>query len=55
MTQGECEECMKDLDANHDGKISLEEFQSWWLTGRRGLSPFMRKMLGLKLKAVKLM
>jgi Ca2+-binding EF-hand superfamily protein len=27
-----------DIDLNLDGKISPEEFQLWWLSGRKGCS-----------------
>jgi calmodulin len=53
MDQAELEECLKDLDQNKDGKISLEEFQAWWLSGRQGLSGTMRRLLGYKLGALK--
>ncbi len=53
MDQAELEECMKDLDINKDNKISFDEFKAWWLSGKQGLSKFMRQMLGIKLKAVK--
>lgn len=53
MDAAELEECLKDLDQNKDGKISLEEFSSWWLSGRQGLSPWMRRLLGYKLNAIK--
>ena len=45
---------MKDLDINKDNKISFEEFSKWWLSGRQGLSPLMRRLLGFKLKTTKL-
>ena len=53
LDAAELEECMKDLDQNKDGKISYEEFSQWWLSGRQGLSGWMRKLLAFKLKAVK--
>lgn len=53
LDAAELEECMKDLDQNKDGKISYEEFSTWWLSGRQGLSGWMRKLLGFKLKALK--
>jgi hypothetical protein len=34
LDAAELEECLKDLDLNSDGKISLDEFQKWWLSGR---------------------
>jgi len=36
---------MIDLDRNKDGKISLDEFQSWWLTGRKGVTGTMSKLM----------
>lgn len=42
LDTAELEECMKDLDLNKDGKISLEEFTIWWLSGRQGLTGWMR-------------
>lgn len=44
---------MKDIDYNKDEKISLEEFSKWWLSGRQGLSQWMRRLLAFKLKTVK--
>lgn len=53
MDADELEECMKDLDINKDNKISFDEFSKWWLSGRQGLSPFMRRLLAFKLSTVK--
>jgi hypothetical protein len=53
MDAAELEECMKDLDQNKDGKISYEEFSAWWLSGRQGLSGWMRTLLSFKLKTMK--
>lgn len=53
LDAAELEECMKDLDLNKDNKISLDEFQKWWLSGRQGLSQWMRRLLAFKLKTVK--
>lgn len=53
LDAAELNECMKDLDANKDGKISFEEFQQWWLSGRQGLSVLMRKLLAFKIKTLK--
>lgn len=53
MDAAELEECMKDLDLNSDNKISYEEFSKWWLSGRQGLSTWMRNLLSFKLKTVK--
>lgn len=50
----EVDECMKDLDIDKDNRISLAEFAKWWLSGRQGLSPWMRRLLGSKLQALKL-
>jgi Ca2+-binding EF-hand superfamily protein len=38
MDDAEVDMCVKDLDSNRDGKISLAEFRDWWLSGRQGLS-----------------
>lgn len=54
MDQSELEECMKDLDINKDNKISYDEFKKWWLSGRQGLSNWMRRLLAFKLKSGKL-
>ncbi|CDW81584.1 ef hand family protein [Stylonychia lemnae] len=53
LDNAEVEECLKDLDLNSDGRISLDEFQKWWLSGRQGLSNLMRGLLAMKLKASK--
>lgn len=36
---------MLDLDRNGDGKISLDEFQTWWLTGRKGVTGTMSRLM----------
>lgn len=36
---------MLDLDRNKDGKISLDEFQSWWLAGRKGVTGTMSRLM----------
>lgn len=36
---------MMDLDRNKDGKISLEEFQLWWLGGRKGATGTMSRLM----------
>jgi len=36
---------MMDLDRNKDGKISLEEFNAWWLTGRKGVTGTMSRLM----------
>jgi hypothetical protein len=53
LDAAELESCMKDLDLNKDGKISLDEFTKWWLSGRQGLSNLMRKLLSFKIQALK--
>lgn len=53
MDDSEVEECMKDLDLNKDHQISFDEFKTWWLSGKQGLSPWMRRMLGYKLSTIK--
>ena len=44
---------MQDLDQNKDGKISYDEFKKWWLAGRQGLSPWMRRLLAFKIRTNK--
>jgi len=53
MDDSEVEEVMKDLDMNKDHKISFDEFKTWWLSGKQGLSLWMRRLLGYKLSTVK--
>jgi hypothetical protein len=53
LDAAELEECMKDLDLNKDNQISFDEFRKWWLSGRQGLSQWMRRLLAFKLKSVK--
>lgn len=50
MDDAELEECIKDLDTNKDGTISYKEFLAWWLSGRQGLSGWMKRLLAFKLK-----
>lgn len=50
----ELDECMKDLDINKDNKVTYDEFSKWWLSGRQGLSPWMRYLLASKIKGLKL-
>jgi hypothetical protein len=38
---------MLDLDKNRDGKISVEEFEFWWLSGRAGPTGAMSKIFGI--------
>lgn len=54
LDPAEVDECMKDLDIDKDNRISFEEFAKWWLSGRQGLSPWMRRLLASKLTALKL-
>lgn len=53
MSGDDVDNMIKDLDLNGDGKISLSEFAHWWLTGRRGLTGTMRRLVSAKLKATK--
>jgi hypothetical protein len=53
LDPSEVDECMKDLDIDKDNRISYEEFSKWWLSGRQGLSPWMRRLLASKLSALK--
>lgn len=55
LDSAEADECLKDIDINKDNKISYEEFAKWWLSGRQGLSPWMRTLLSSKVTALKLM
>jgi hypothetical protein len=55
LDSAEADECLKDIDINKDNKISYEEFAKWWLSGRQGLSTWMRVLLSSKLTALKLM
>jgi Ca2+-binding EF-hand superfamily protein len=48
MDVAEVDECLKDIDINKDNKISFTEFSKWWLSGRQGLSPWMRRFLSSK-------
>jgi len=48
------DECLKDIDQDKDNKISFAEFSKWWLSGRQGLSPWMRYLLAFKIKSLKL-
>jgi Ca2+-binding EF-hand superfamily protein len=36
MGEVDIDNMVKDLDYNKDGKISPEEFNMWWLAGRKG-------------------
>ena len=54
LDPAELDECMKDLDINKDGHITYEEFSKWWLSGRQGLSPWMRRLLASKITALRL-
>lgn len=51
MNENDINNMMLDLDRNKDGKISLGEFQRWWLAGRNGLTNTMRRLLGLKIRS----
>ena len=50
LDPSEIDECMRDLDIDKDNRISYEEFSKWWLSGRQGLSPWMRRLLASKLR-----
>jgi hypothetical protein len=54
LDSAEIDECMKDLDIDKDNKISYKEFSKWWLSGRQGLSPWIRRLMASKLTALKL-
>ena len=53
LDAAELEECIKDLDTNKDNQISLDEFRKWWLSGRQGLSPILRRLLAFKIRTNK--
>ena len=55
LDQAELEECMKDLDRNRDNMITYDDFRKWWLSGRQGLSQTMRRLLSIKIKALRFM
>jgi len=46
---GQVNAMVTDIDLNRDGKISPEEFQLWWLSGRNGCSGSMSQILAGKL------
>jgi hypothetical protein len=49
MGEIDCENMIRDLDLNKDGKISPEEFNLWWLGGRKGSTGKMSQLLAAKL------
>ena len=49
LDANELAESMRDLDVNKDNQISYEEFRTWWLSGRQGLSSLMRSLLAFKI------
>lgn len=51
MSEQETNEVMKLLDLNGDGKINFEEFEYWWLTGKKGK---MIQLVYLKAEALKM-
>jgi Ca2+-binding EF-hand superfamily protein len=36
MSKLDIDNMMNDLDFDKDGKISIDEFHKWWLSGRKG-------------------
>jgi Ca2+-binding EF-hand superfamily protein len=36
MTDTDIDNMVNDLDFDKDGSISLNEFEIWWLSGRKG-------------------
>ena len=46
MEESDVDNMIKDLDTNHDGRISMDEFAAWWLGGRRGLTGTMKRLIG---------
>jgi hypothetical protein len=53
MSNAELEEIMKDFHVTKDNKISEKQFKQWWASGKQGLSPVMRKLLGAKLNTIR--
>lgn len=42
---------MKTLDTNNDGKISYDEFEYWWIKGRKGK---LGRLVEMKAKALRM-
>lgn len=53
MSNAELEEIMKDFHVTKDNKISEKQFKQWWASGKQGLSPLMRNLLGAKLNTLR--
>jgi hypothetical protein len=53
MSNAELEEIMGDFHVTKDNKISEAQFKEWWASGKQGLSPMMRNLLGAKLNTLK--
>lgn len=53
MTNAELEEIMQDFHVTKENKISEAQFKQWWASGKQGLSPVMRKLLGAKLNTIR--
>ena len=53
MSNAELEEIMKDFHVTKDNKISEKQFKEWWASGKQGLSPLMRGLLGAKLNTLR--
>lgn len=49
LNVAELNNMVADIDLNRDGKISPEEFQLWWLSGRQGCSGSMSQLLAMSL------
>jgi hypothetical protein len=49
MGEIDCENMIRDLDLNKDGKISPDEFYLWWLGGRKGSTGTMSQLLAAKM------
>lgn len=52
LTDAELDEVMSDFNVTKENKISEEQFKQWWASGKQGLSPMMKQLLGAKLKTV---
>jgi hypothetical protein len=48
MGNVEIDNMIRDLDLNKDGKISPDEFNLWWLAGRKGSTGTMSQLLAAK-------
>lgn len=52
MSNAEIEEIMHDFNRTKDNKITEKQFKQWWASGKQGLSPMMRNLIGAKLSTI---